>query len=127
MPTVLLVDDDVDLVASNKAVLIHRGYSVKVAHSGADARAILQAGAPDIMVLDIMMETHTAGFELAVELKDNHPGLPVIVLSGVNEIPSDAFKFLMDESWVPVAKFINKPVRPSDLADHVDRMLKRTR
>ena len=57
MATILLIDDDVDLVEMNAAVLAHRGHEVLRAYSAADARRKLAAGpAPDVVVLDVMME-----------------------------------------------------------------------
>ena len=65
MPTVLLVDDDADLVLANQLVLSRRGYSVRTAGSAAEALKQLQAARPDVIVLDVMMESNDAGFALA--------------------------------------------------------------
>ena len=47
--TILVVDDDRDLVASTKAFLEARGYAVTAAHSGAEARVALQRELPDLV------------------------------------------------------------------------------
>ena len=62
---ILMVDDDRDLVASVKAFLEARGYEVDTAHSGIEARERLAVQRPDLVVLDIMMDYDTDGFNVA--------------------------------------------------------------
>jgi len=67
---ILMVDDDRDLVASVKAFLEARGYDVDTANSGAEARERLGLRRPDLVVLDIMMDYDTDGFNVAFKLRD---------------------------------------------------------
>jgi DNA-binding NtrC family response regulator len=119
MATILLVDDDVDLVEQNRLVLEARGLEVQVAYSGSEARAALDAARPDAAVLDVMMESPTAGLELARWVHEKYPELPMIMLSGVHEATGSPFRFEPDEVWLPVLKFLDKPVAPGRLADEV--------
>ena len=57
MAKVLLVDDDVDVVAANKAALEARGHKVACAHSAKAAREAIAKQAFDVAVLDVMMES----------------------------------------------------------------------
>ncbi|MFP4139548.1 MAG: response regulator [Planctomycetota bacterium] len=119
MAVILLVDDDVDLVEQNRLVLEARGLEVQVAYSGSEARAALDAACPDAAVLDVMMESPTAGLELARWVHEKYPELPMIMLSGVHEATGSPFRFEPDEAWLPVLKFLDKPVAPGRLADEV--------
>jgi DNA-binding response OmpR family regulator len=125
LATVLLIDDDVDLVEMNRAVLVHRGHQVLAAYSAAETRGLLAGVRPDIIVLDVMMESPTAGFDLAREIHQGDPSLPMIILSGVREATGLPFRFEPDETWLPVVKFLEKPVSPAVLASEIEAVLRR--
>ena len=123
MAKILLVDDDVDLVAMYAAVLAHRGHEVMRAYSAAEALRAVEAGPPDIFVLDVMMESETAGFELARKVHEAFPEVPAVMLSGIHEASGVPFRFSPDETWLPVVEFIDKPVQPAALADRIEGLL----
>ena len=120
MARVMLIDDDVDLIEMNRAVLRARGHEIVAAYSAAEARKLLAAGEPcDVVVLDIMMETPDAGIELGREIHRKFPRLPIIVVSGVQAATGRKFRFDPDAAELPVCKFLDKPVSPGTLADEV--------
>lgn len=123
MANVLLIDDDADLVDLNRAVLTSRGHQVQSAFSAAEARALLERGCPDIVILDVMMESLDAGFLLAREIHERFPRLPTVILSGVTAATGEPFRFEPDETWLPVLKFLDKPVDPAALAAEIERIL----
>jgi CheY-like chemotaxis protein len=120
---ILLVDDDVDLVAMYEAVLRHRGHEVMAAYSAAEALLAVAPGPPEVFVLDVMMESETAGFELARRLHEAFPRVPAIMLSGVHAASGVPFRFEPDETWLPVVEFLDKPVQPAALADRIEKLL----
>lgn len=124
MAKVLLIDDDVDLVDMNKLVLTSRGHEVSVAYSAKEARATLEKLVPDVAVIDVMMESDSAGIELARELHDRFPSLPMLILSSVHDAKQLPYRFVPDETWLPVQKFIDKPIAPAALADQIEALLK---
>jgi CheY-like chemotaxis protein len=122
-PSVLLVDDDVDFVEVVGAELENEGFCVTRAHSGQEAREKAPEECPDAIVLDVMMETDTEGFEVARWLREREDlkDIPLIMLTGVNqEFP---FKFGPDDMWLPVDKFLEKPVKPARLAGELRTLL----
>jgi DNA-binding response OmpR family regulator len=127
MAYILLVDDDQDLVEMNKTVLTQRGHDVAVAYSAAEARTAAQAKTPDLSVLDVMMENQTAGFDLARALHELSPSMPMIMLTGIRKEMQLGYSFEPDETWLPVSRFIEKPVNPRVLADEVDKLLAGTK
>lgn len=126
MAHVLLVDDDIQLLEANTIVISANGHQVSHAHSGAEARELLQKIKPDILVLDVMMEDFDSGFELAKHVSGAYPDLPMIMLTGVYEYMDDAWKQAFDEdkSWLPVHRFMEKPVSPTVLLYEIDAILK---
>lgn len=123
MAKVLVVDDDVDLVEMNKVVLETRGHTVLCAYTADEARQTLETETPDVVVLDVMMETLDAGFELARQINGKHPKMPILMLSAIEEKTGLGFKGAEDDQWLPVFKFIDKPVAPDELADKVEEVL----
>ena len=127
MAHILLVDDDQDLVEMNKTVLTQRGHKVTVAYSAAEATKVARANLPDLAVLDVMMEDKTVGFALARDLHHLSPRLPMIMLTGIRKEMQLGYGFEPDETWLPVSKFIEKPVNPRVLADEAEKLLSGTK
>ena len=124
---ILMVDDDRDLVTSVKAFLEARGYTVDTAHSGIEAREQLKIRRPDLVVLDIMMDYDTDGFNVAYKLRDDPETerIPVIIMSGFTkelETKTHIFEPMMYREW-PAAKFFEKPVKLAELADAIADLL----
>ena len=124
MAKVLLVDDDMDVVAGNKAVLEARGHAVVCAYSAKEAREALTKGPLDAAVLDVMMESLDAGFKLARDIHKAFPKMPILMASGVEKATGLGFRFAEDETWLPVVKFLDKPIAPDKLADAIETALK---
>jgi two-component system response regulator MprA len=80
-PVVLLVDDSHDERDMYTQQLVATGYSVQVADNGEDALQRVAAQVPDVVVMDLAMPV-LDGWETTRRLKEMHPGVPVIVLSG---------------------------------------------
>lgn len=124
MANVLLVDDDIDLQEMNQLVLRHRGHTVSLAYSAAEARTALDGSKPDIVVLDVVMENATAGIDLAREIHERLPEIPVIMLTGIRgKLDPAPQGFELDESKLPVVKFLDKPVPSERLADEIQQLL----
>lgn len=68
---ILVVDDDVDVVAVLQTILENEGYKVIVAHNKVDGVRKAVEEMPALAILDVMMTTHFEGFELAKELFEN--------------------------------------------------------
>jgi len=85
---------------------------------------------PDLIILDVIFpEDHSAGFKIARELKndDELVKIPIIMLSAVNEKGIFVGRFNdqdIDQSWLPVNKFLDKPVQSKELLRLVKSVLK---
>jgi CheY-like chemotaxis protein len=87
--TILCVDDEPTALFLRKAVLQKFGFRVITAPSAKEALQILAHERVDLVLSDLLMP-EVVGTELARIVKQRYPGLPVVVVSGVNEIPADA-------------------------------------
>ena len=122
--TVLLVDDDADFVEMNRVLLEEHGYRVRTAYTGRQAREEVEAHRPDLIILDMVMDTETEGFTLSRELRnwEQTQRIPLVMITSVNDrIP---FRVQPDETWLPVDALIEKPVDPPLLLDVVNRILR---
>ncbi|HET9783345.1 MAG TPA: response regulator [Terriglobales bacterium] len=85
---ILLVDDNPDLASLYADLLTARGYEVHVAHGGFEALANLRQSIPDLVVTDLAMPG-TSGVELLSVLRRRFPQLPLVAISGSDEVRTE--------------------------------------
>jgi DNA-binding response OmpR family regulator len=126
---VFLVDDDVDLVATMNLILTKAGYDVKYQHDDKNIEENVRTFNPDLIILDVMFPADDgAGFRIARALR-HHDGLkekPILMLSAVNQEGSFVGKFSdkdIDEVYLPITKFLEKPLDAKRLTEQVARMI----
>jgi DNA-binding response OmpR family regulator len=124
---ILVVDDDADLVASVAAVLTAKGHEVTTARNGTEALAAVAKAAPDLIVLDVMMDSDTEGFTVAYKLQDSEATrrIPIVLLSGFTDHLAekyDTFESIQGREW-PAARFLKKPVTMNELTLAVTELL----
>lgn len=68
--TVLIADDEPNIVISLEFLLQQAGYQVQVAHDGQQALEAIQRQAPDLVLLDVMMP-QLSGFDLCQKIREN--------------------------------------------------------
>ncbi|MCI0463349.1 MAG: response regulator [Gemmataceae bacterium] len=81
--TILLVDDDPDILGAMQAVFARRGYRVLTAADGNMALALAECEQPDVVVVDMMMP-RKSGF-LVLEMLKGRPGGPPVIMITANE------------------------------------------
>ncbi len=124
---ILVIDDDPDVVLATRMPLESAGYEVYEAASEEEGMAAVEAVQPDLIVLDVMMDTHTAGFQLALRLhgpdsKPEHCKIPIVMVTSVHQ--TTAIRFGPDPDYLPVEAFVNKPIQPKRLLETVASLLK---
>jgi CheY-like chemotaxis protein len=121
MKNILIVDDDRDVFESMKIVLEAEGYGVDWATNGADAITKARSARPDLMILDVMMNTDDEGFQVTYAMKQD-PQLsciPIVMVTSVGARTGFSFDRKKDEDFLPVNEFLEKPVDPRTLVDKV--------
>jgi CheY-like chemotaxis protein len=111
--TILCVDDEETSLLLRKPVLEQAGYEVMVAASALQALEVLSSRKIDLLLTDYLMPGQT-GTELARAAKNICPELPVILLSGVTELPLD-----MEN----VDLFVSKVEGPQSMCEKVAAVL----
>jgi DNA-binding response OmpR family regulator len=115
MTTILIVDDNPDLVELFSLVLTHQGYSTLTASGGEACIEILKTFIPDLILLDIMMEP-LDGWETLKKLKYDVLTKPVPIIMLTGKPPSwEEVVAHMDD----IEDYVIKPVTMQGLSDLV--------
>ena len=128
---ILIVDDDRDLVESLAQVLqgqgLRRGGGVSAAPTGLQA---LLAERPDLVILDVMMETDTAGFEAADQIRSRRPSVPlpassgtsrIVILTAIDQVTNSRFSLDPGDSFLPGVERVPDQARRHRRAAGQDR------
>jgi DNA-binding response OmpR family regulator len=114
---ILLIDDDTSLLVTLSDFLRFEGYEVQTADSGEQGLQRLEAGEPDLIILDMSMPGMGGiGFLRAISDTEGRPRYPVLVLTA----RSNMAEFFAD---VDVDGFVAKPCNPEDLLMEVARII----
>lgn len=125
---ILIIDDDPDIVESMTVVLESADYKVAVARSGEEGLRKVRQDKPDLVILDVMMETDDKGFDVAREIKWDQrlKEIPILMLTAIKEKTGlDFGKEAGDEDWLPVDDYCDKPLNPDELISKVEALLKK--
>jgi len=118
-PSILCIDDDESSLKIRKLLLEVSGYKVFTAVSGVEGiRALAEGVAVDLVLLDYLMPGLN-GDEVAKQLKQSHPSLPILMFSAFPELP--------DEALQSVDFFLQKGDDPTILLDRVAERVKSRR
>lgn len=82
--TILLVDDDREIVHGLQTVLESRGYRVLTAHDGRAGLELAESALPDLVVLDMMMP-NKSGILVLDALKNRNAAKPKVIMMTANE------------------------------------------
>ncbi len=129
MPKILLIEDDPDMVMALRMPLEANGYEVFEAATGEEGLRKVKEIEPDLIILDVMMETTTAGFQVSLQLRSPAPQseyaayshIPILMLTAIHTTTS--LRFGPDEAYLPVDDFVDKPIEPDVLLEKVRKLL----
>ena len=130
MALILVVDDEAEVAEAIRRVLERSGFDVAVANGVADGLQAAQAQQPDIVVTDIIMPKAN-GIELIKTLREHHPRVRVIAISGGGSFGLHAYKpdaikthaYLAAAREAGAQEVLTKPFDMNDLLAAVRRQL----
>ena len=123
---ILIIDDDVDLLASTKLFLESKNYEVETAINSKIGLEVFKTFHPDLIILDIMMDTSLEGFNFLNELKsdDNFKEIPIIMSTGMSKsIGVNMRAAIEDIDSLPKTKFIDKSGDWEELLEAIKELL----
>jgi len=123
--TILVVDDEKRLRDLVQAYLTQEGFRVVTAADGQEALFVARHEKPDLIVLDLMMEKHDAGFSFSKQIKNDplFKRIPILMVTAVADATGYKFSLERDGYWMKTDGFLDKPVEPSVLIGKVEKLL----
>ena len=126
---ILIIEDDVDLVAAIKKMLENRGYKVAAAYDPDDGDQKMRKEKPELIILDVMFGSKgdSKGFDFAQKIRNDKEfsGIPILMLTAINtERPMFKFSPETDGEYLPVDSFLDKPVKSDELFQKVEDLLR---
>ena len=118
--TLLLIDDEANVVSSLYRLFISHGYKILTANSGAEALALLEKETADLIICDMRMP-EMAGDEVLETVRNKWPDIVRILLTGYSDLKSTIAAINRGE----VYRYISKPWDDDDLVQIVQEALER--
>lgn len=120
---ILIVDDEADIRDIVSGILSDEGHATRTAKNSDEALAAIEARRPHLMFLDIWMQgSRLDGLQLLNVIKEHHPNLPVVMISGHGNIET-AVSAIRAGAY----DFIEKPFKADRLVLVADRALEASR
>lgn len=128
---ILVIDDDSQMVEFVKRVLEAHSYQIHSAPSAEKGLKKVKELSPDLIILDVMLETRGEGFRTAQKLKSSdahseyreYSHIPILMLTAINRRMKFRYSPETDGEYLPVEDFVEKPVEPSELVRRVKNLL----
>jgi CheY-like chemotaxis protein len=129
MAKILIIDDDPDMVLAAQMTLEAAGHQIFSATNGSEGLVKIKELEPDLIILDVMMDTTTEGFQVSLKLRSPDQDsefkafrdIPIIMLTAIHT--TTPLRFGPDDDYLPVDVFLDKPLDPDNLLDKVEELL----
>ncbi len=117
--TILIIDDDPDIVETVKTILSAKGCVVISASSGKQGFELVQQNKPDLILCDMMMEAIDSGMQTAEQIKQYNSDIPVFLLSSIADMTA-ATTQIRELGFIGI---IQKPVESARLVSIVQSII----
>ncbi len=125
MKKILLIDDDPDILESLTAVFQSNGYAIVTASNGTEGYKTAVKEKPDMIILDVMMDSSDEGFKTSYTIRKNAEikYTPILMLTSVNTKTGFSFDPKKDGQYLPVDDFVEKHAEPAVLLKKTTALL----
>lgn len=126
---ILVIDDDPDFREAVTSILESALFEVVTANDAERGKEKIFEEHPDLILLDIMMDSLFDGFSLCHSIKKDSEfkdfkHTPIIFVSAVKEKAGSRFQFRdQDYGLAQPDDYIDKPVKPADLIARIEKLL----
>jgi two-component system alkaline phosphatase synthesis response regulator PhoP len=122
---ILIVDDDKDYGEAIKMILAKNGFEVHHALNVQAGRKFVEENRPSLIILDVMMDKHTDGFDFCYALKhdEKYKNIPVLMVTAVTGKTGFKFSPETDGEYLQADDYVNKPVSSSELLQRVQKLI----
>ena len=116
---ILIIDDERPIQLTLEALLGRHGYDADIAGTAATGARLLESKKPALVLLDLQLPD-ADGLQMLDQIKTEHPGIPVIILSAHDSL-SNAIESIKRGAF----HFISKPYAPEELLSLVEKALEK--
>lgn len=122
---IVLIDDNKDLLFTMSTFLNRNGFETLTAEDGKAGLELVEKEQPDLVLLDVMMETLFSGFEVCKRLRTNPAlkAIPIIGISGMGDELGVKFDKERDEEYFNPDVFFEKPVDRKKLLEKIGELI----
>lgn len=126
---VVVVDDDRDYLFTMETFLKRNDFNVFTADNGKDGIDLIKNQQPDVILLDVMMETLFSGYEVckAVRSDPDVEFTPIVGISGMGDDIGVKYEQYRDEKYFTPDIFVEKPVDKELLIDIISQAIEKTK
>jgi len=123
-PSILIVDDDPDIIDGILMILESQDYHLRTAHDGVVCLELLSEEKPNLLILDLLMP-RMDGWGVIREVRKNsiYADMPIMVLTTVIEDASRRRYELETGYSMDIQAYIEKPAKPTELIEQVEKLL----
>ena len=122
---VLIIDDDKDYGEALRIVLESNGFAVDHELNIDDGRTRVEKNRPDLIILDVMMDKHTDGFDFCYDLKHDEEckKIPILMVTAVTEKTGFKFSPATDGEYLQADDYVAKPIPVAELLSRVNKLI----
>ena len=122
---IVIVDDNTDYLFTMKTFLSRNGFEVETAPDGQTGIDLIRKERPDLILLDVMMETTFSGFEVCRQIRNDSElkSIPIIGITGMEDELGLKFDKYDDEDYFSPDAFFDKPVDKDALLQKIKDLI----
>jgi CheY-like chemotaxis protein len=123
MAKILIVDDDPDFQNATRIVLEKEGYAILSAKSGNEGYRRAKEDRPDLIVLDVMMDSVLDGLSMSRQMYEDTEmrDIPIIMVTSIAN--TDYAELFPTDEYIHIRAFMSKPIDPAKLIKRVNKLL----
>jgi CheY-like chemotaxis protein len=123
MAKILVVDDDPDFVSATKIILEKESHDVIAASSGDTGFQRARSDQPDLVILDVIMDTVLDGLSVSQRMHDDEAlnSIPIIMVTSIAN--TDYAELFPTDEYIHINAFLSKPISANELIRQVNKYL----
>jgi CheY-like chemotaxis protein len=123
MAKILIVDDDPDFLNATQIVLEKEGHQILCAKSGKEGFQVAKSDQPDIIILDVMMDSVLDGVSMSQQIHDDDStkDIPIVMVTSIAN--TDYAELFPTDEYIHIRAFMSKPIDPKKLIKQVNKLL----
>jgi len=126
MAKILVVDDDPDFQNATRIVLEKEGHTIISAKNGDEGYQRSQKDQPDLVILDVMMDSVLDGVSMSQQMHDDESTRAIPILMVTSIANTDYAELFPTDEYIHIRGFMSKPIEPARLIKQVNKLLAKT-